>query len=48
MGKIKEVYIDLINQYGHVDDIPADINLSDYIAKKRLEDEEREEENTGE
>jgi hypothetical protein len=44
MGRIKEVYIDLINQYGHVDDIPLDVNLSDYIAKKR-EDEEREEEN---
>jgi hypothetical protein len=43
MGRIKEVYIDLINQYGHVDDIPIDINLGDYIAKKR-EDEEREEE----
>jgi hypothetical protein len=27
-----------------VDDIPLDVNLSDYIAKKR-EDEEREEEN---
>ena len=44
MGRIKEVYIDLINQYDHVDDIPLDVNLSDYIAKKR-EDEEREEEN---
>lgn len=44
MGRIKEVYIDLINQYGHVDDIPLDVNLSDYIAKKK-EDEEREEEN---
>jgi len=43
MGRIKEVYIDLINQYGHVDDIPIDINLGDYIAKKK-EDEEREEE----
>lgn len=47
MGRVKEVYIDLINQYGNVDDIPVDIKLEDYIAKKR-EDEEREEENTGE
>lgn len=46
MGRVKEIYIDLINQYGHVDDIPVDIKLEDYIAKKR-EDEEREEENTG-
>jgi len=43
MGRVKEIYIDMINQYGHVDDIPADINLSDYIAKKR-QDEERQEE----
>ena len=47
MGRVKEVYIDLINPYGNVDDIPVDIKLEDYIAKKR-EDEEREEENTGE
>lgn len=46
MGRVKEIYIDLINQYGHVDDIPIDIKLDDYIAKRR-EDEEREEENRG-
>ena len=46
MGRVKEIYIDLINQYGHVDDIPVDIKLDDYIAKRR-EDEEREEENRG-
>lgn len=46
MGRVKEIYIDLINQYGHVDDIPMDIKLEDYIAKKR-EDEEREEETRG-
>jgi len=43
MGRVKEIYIDMINQYGHVDDIPEDINLSDYIANKR-QDEERQEE----
>ncbi len=43
MGKIKEVYIDLINQYGHVDDIPLDINLADYIAKKHQDEQEEQE-----
>jgi len=43
MGRIKEIYIDLINQYGHVDDIPLDIEIGDYIAKKRENEEEREE-----
>jgi hypothetical protein len=42
MGRVKEIYIDMINEYGHVDDIPNDISLSDYIAKKK-QDEEREE-----
>jgi len=39
MGRVKEIYIDLINQYGHVDDI----KLDDYIAKRRENEEEREE-----
>ena len=43
MGRIKEIYIDLINQYGHVDDIPLDVEIGDYIAKKRENEEEREE-----
>jgi hypothetical protein len=43
MGRIKEIYIDLINQYGHVDDIPLDVEIRDYIAKKRENEEEREE-----
>ena len=43
MGRVKEIYIDLINQYGHVDDIPVDIKLDDYIAKKKENEEEREE-----
>jgi len=43
MGRIKEIYIDLINQYGHVDDIPLDVEIGDYIAKKRKDEEEREE-----
>ena len=47
MGRVKEIYIDLINQYGHVDDIPVDITLEDYIAKRRENEEEREE-NRGE
>ena len=42
MGRIKEIYIDLINQYGHVDDIPLDVEIGDYIAKKRENEEERE------
>ena len=43
MGRVKQIYIDLINQYGHVDDIPLDIEIGDYIAKKRENEEEREE-----
>jgi hypothetical protein len=43
MGRIKQIYIDLINQYGHVDDIPLDVEIGDYIAKKRENEEEREE-----
>ena len=43
MGRIKQIYIDLINQYGHVDNIPLDIEIGDYIAKKRENEEEREE-----
>lgn len=43
MGRIKEIYIDLINQYGHVDDIPLDVEIGDYIAKRRENEEEREE-----
>jgi hypothetical protein len=43
MGRIKEIYIDLINQYGHVDDIPLDVEIGDYIAKKKENEEEREE-----
>lgn len=43
MGRVKEIYIDLINQYGHVDDIPLDVEIGDYIAKKRENEEEREE-----
>jgi hypothetical protein len=43
MGRIKEIYIDLINQYGHVDNIPLDVEIGDYIAKKRENEEEREE-----
>lgn len=43
MGRIKEVYIDLLNQYGHVDDIPSDINLADYIAKKHQDEQEEQE-----
>jgi len=44
MGRVKEIYIDMINEYGHVDNIPVDIKLEDYIAKKK-QDEEREEKN---
>lgn len=43
MGRVKQIYIDLINQYGHVDDIPLDIEIGDYIAKKREYEEEKEE-----
>ena len=43
MGRVKEIYIDLINQYGHVDDIPLDVEIGDYIAKKRENEEEKEE-----
>lgn len=43
MGRIKEIYIDLINQYGHVDNIPLDVEIGDYIAKKKENEEEREE-----
>ena len=43
MGRVKQIYIDLINQYGHVDDIPLDIEIGDYITKKRENEEEREE-----
>ena len=43
MGRIKQIYIDLINQYGHVDNIPLDIEIGDYIAKKRENEEEKEE-----
>ena len=43
MGRIKQIYIDLINQYGHVDNIPLDVEIGDYIAKKRENEEEREE-----
>ena len=43
MGRIKQIYIDLINQYGHVDNIPLDIEIGDYIAKKKENEEEREE-----
>ena len=44
MGRIKQIYIDLINQYGHVDNIPLDIEIGDYIAKKKENEAENEKE----
>jgi hypothetical protein len=43
MGRVKDIYLELINEYGHVDDIPMDINLDDYIAKKKQDEQEEEE-----
>ena len=36
MGRIKQIYIDLINQYGHVDNIPLDIEIGDYITTSSM------------
>jgi hypothetical protein len=40
MGRMKDVYIDVMEQYGH---IPKDFSLGDYLMKKKQEEYEWEE-----
>ena len=40
MGRMKDVYIDVMEQYGH---IPGDFNLGDYLKSKKQKEDEWEE-----
>ena len=37
MGRMKDVYIDIMQKYNH---IPKDFNLGEYLHKKQIEDAE--------